>query len=130
MAMTEMRKDDDTALDLFFAEARQSAPEPSAAFLGRILAQAEAVQAGFLVAPAQPAAVTRGARFGVLGTLLALFGGWGGLGGMATAAVAGVWIGFAGSDTLAQVASYATATETVTASTLLADGDILALAAE
>jgi len=129
MAMTEMRKDDDTALDLFFAEARQNMPEPSAAFLGRILTDAEAVQAGFLAAPV-PSAVTRGARFGVLGTLLALFGGWGGLGGMATAAVAGVWIGFAGSDTLAQVAGYATTTETATASALLADGDILALAAE
>lgn len=129
MAMIEMRKDDDTALDLFFAEARQSAPEPSAAFLGRILTDAEAVQAGFLAVPAQPA-VTRGARLGVLGTVLALFGGWGGLGGMATAAVAGVWIGFAGSDTLAQVAGFSATTETATASALLADGDILALAAE
>jgi len=119
MAMTEMRKDEDTVLDLFFAEARQMAPEPSAAFLGRVLADAEAMQAGFLAAPAQPA-VTRAARFGVLGTLLALFGGWGGLGGMATAAVAGVWIGFAGSGTLAQVTGYATTTtETATASVLL-----------
>ena len=129
MAMTEMRKDDDTALDLFFAEARQSAPEPSAVFLGRILAQAEEVQAGFCAAPAQPA-VRRGVRAGGLGMLLALLWGWGGIGGMATAAVAGVWIGFAGSDTFAQVAGYATTTETATESALLADGDILALAAE
>ena len=134
MAMAEMRKDDER-LDLFFAAGRAAPPEPSAAFLARV---AEAGLSAQRARQAMPAPVRRGgvAGGGVLGAFLGLFGGWGGIGGMATAAAAGLWLGFAGSDQLAQVASgYTGATTTATTTTseaglsFLGDGDILALAA-
>lgn len=135
MAMAEMHKDDDR-LELFFAAGRAAAPEPSAAFLSQVAQTGLDVQrAGQSVSAPAPRGPAR--RGGILGAFLGLFGGWGGIGGMATAAAAGLWLGLAGSDQLAQVARgyTGTATEaaTVTADgedlSFLGDGDILALAA-
>lgn len=89
--MTEHSKEQDFGLDAFFDAARNQPPMPSGDFMARIMADAEAVQAGFgAVAPVVAD------RPGVWASLSALFGGLVGVGGMATAALAGVWIGFAG----------------------------------
>lgn len=90
----------DDRLESFFAAARDAAPVPGAGLLVRVLAGAEAVQ-GAGVAPqvGRPkrgqgwAAVIAGAVASVIGDAP---GGWRGLGGMAAAALAGVWIGYAG----------------------------------
>jgi hypothetical protein len=117
-----------TVLDDFLAAARADMPEPSEAFLARVLADAEAVQAGFQAAIPVSRAAPRG---GFLSGLSAVFGGWAGLSGMATATIAGLWIGFAGADQLGTVAaSYIGGTDTLGTVNLLPDGDFFALAAE
>lgn len=90
MAMTETDEEMDRLLEEVFAASRQDAPVPPAALVGRILADAAAVQA----AQAAPAALRPRARPGLLASALAALGGWGGLGGLAAATLAGVWIGF------------------------------------
>ena len=81
--------DPDIALEAFFAAGRAAAPEPSAAFLARVLGEAEAVQAARAAPQPQP-------RQGIWAGLLSALGGWGGASGLATATLAGVWLGFAG----------------------------------
>ncbi|WP_226780488.1 dihydroorotate dehydrogenase [Oceaniglobus trochenteri] len=84
--MTE-RKNDDTALEALFAEARrESAPLPDDLF-ARIMADAESRL------PAAPAASPR--RQSRLAALGAMLGGWPSMAGLATATLAGVWIGVA-----------------------------------
>jgi len=90
----------DDRLESFFAAAREAAPVPGAGLLVRVLAGAEAVQ-GAGVAPqvGRPkrgqgwAAAIAGAVASVIGDAP---GGWRVFGGMATAALAGIWIGYAG----------------------------------
>jgi len=134
MVMTEMQEHDD-GLAVFFTAARAAAPEPSGQFLTRLIAQGEAVQAERLsaaLAPPRPAG--RVARGGLFAALAAALGGWGAMGGMVTAAATGLWIGFAGSETMLQaVGLEATGTAQVTASStaasaFLPEADILALA--
>lgn len=128
MAMTD-RHEDDLGLESFFAAARAAAPEPGSALLARIAAQGEAVQAERLSAALAPPRPRR--SMGIWATLAAAVGGWSAFGGMATAALAGLWIGFAGSDTLAQavgLSSLSTASVSDTGSAFLSDADILALA--
>lgn len=129
MAMTE-RHEDDLELESFFAAARAAAPEPGSAFLARITAQGEAVQAERLSAALAPPRARRG--MGIWATLAAAVGGWGAFGGMATAALAGLWIGFAGSETLVQAVGLTGFAPTVSASdsgsAFLSGADILALA--
>lgn len=128
MGMTD--KDlNETALDDFFAAARADMPDPSGAFLARVLAEAEATQAGF--ARRRGAAPRVSAKGGFLSGLSGVFGGWAGLGGMATATLAGLWIGFAGADQLSSVAAgYMGTTEVLGTVNLLPDGDFFALATE
>lgn len=76
-------------LDTLFAAARRTQAEPSAEFLARILADAEAVQDGWHGSKAAP----RGWRWPRIVALM--LGGVGATAGMATAALAGMWIGFA-----------------------------------
>lgn len=90
--MADKRELDDADLDGLFAAARDETPMPSAELVGRVLADAEAVQAGF-VAPA----AARPARFG---GLIAALGGWPALAGLATAAVAGITIGIVSPETV------------------------------
>ncbi|MEZ5685282.1 MAG: dihydroorotate dehydrogenase [Paracoccaceae bacterium] len=87
----------ETELERFFAAAKAEAPMPSGDFMARVLAGAEAVQAGF--AAPQPGRAAP-PRPGVWAVLNGLFGGALGMGGMATAALAGLWIGFAGVENL------------------------------
>ena len=84
-----MMTEDD--LDSLFSAARATAPEPSAALTARVLADAAAAMpAASAFTPAAPPA-----RAGLVQRLLGAFGGAGALAGMATAAVAGLYIGFA-----------------------------------
>ncbi|MEZ5686349.1 MAG: dihydroorotate dehydrogenase [Paracoccaceae bacterium] len=87
----------ETELERFFAAAKAEAPMPSGDFMARVLAEAEATQAGFTA----PSVRAPAGRDGLWATISGLFGGSIGLGGMATAALAGLWIGFAGADNLA-----------------------------
>ncbi|MCB2135210.1 MAG: hypothetical protein KDE08_04585 [Rhodobacteraceae bacterium] len=80
--MTEKRQDE--SLEAFFAAARQAAPEPSEALLARVMSDARLAWRPVVRAE------------GLWTRVLAAVGGWGALGGMATAALTGVWIGYAG----------------------------------
>lgn len=121
-------------LEALFAAGRTAAPAPSAGFLARVLADAEALQAarGAAVAPVAP--VMQRApippRGGVMAALRGVFGGWGALGGMLSAAVAGVWIGFAGMERigLATGGLWGTADSLGTVA-LLPDAELFALGA-
>ncbi|HEY0213237.1 MAG TPA: hypothetical protein VGC40_06585 [Paenirhodobacter sp.] len=114
--MTEDRTDD-SLLEPFFAAARAAPPLPEARFMAE-LARAP-VRSSFL-------ARCRGwvsAGFGVLGA-------WG-VGGLVTAAVAGLWLGFAGVERSFEAAATADAqTEADAGGSFFADSDILVLAAQ
>ncbi|GGH55756.1 hypothetical protein GVY41_11680 [Frigidibacter albus] len=125
MTMADPHKmtETDMELEAFFSAGRAAAAEPSAAFLARVLAEAEAVQAG-RIAPAPPP------RQGIWAGVLSALGGWGGAGGLATATIAGVWLGFAGvqgSGTL--TAFLAASDEAAITLELIPDFDSFALAA-
>ncbi len=91
-------------LEVFFGAARAATPEPSPALLARVLADADAaMQRHRQTGP--HAAVARVPRRGGLAALLAVLGGWRTVGGLVTATLAGLWIGFAGSDRLSDVAA-------------------------
>jgi len=96
MTMTD-KTEDDALLEDFFVAARAHPPQPSAELMARI-----AADAGQL-AP-KPSAVAPRRKAGGGWRLGALFGGWSAMGGLATAAVAGVWIGFAGAERFGSVA--------------------------
>lgn len=98
--MARIETDEDRVLDALFAEARQTPPDPSAALLARVLAEAEAVQADFAAAaPSRPrVAAARGDR--AWHGILDLLGGWGGVGGLVAAGLTGLWIGFSGTGLL------------------------------
>lgn len=86
--MTESK--DDTGLDAFFAAARDTAPQPGAAFMAQLTEVAldeQVAQAGRLRAGAQ--AVGQGLWTGLRQAL----GGWPGMAGLAAACAAGVWLG-------------------------------------
>ena len=83
---------DHNELESLFETARRSAPEPSSAFLARVLADAEAQQpaaAGVMSNPAPK----RGGMAEFFASLSDAIGGWPAFAGLATAAVTGVWIG-------------------------------------
>lgn len=99
MAKTDKTMLDDTALEAFFEAGRAHAPDPGADLLARIVADAEAE----IDARSAPAPVPAPHR-GVWAALAAALGGWPALASMATAAVTGVWIGFAAPDQVNAVA--------------------------
>lgn len=78
-------------LDDLFAAARKAAPVPPADLVARVLEDARQAQPR-PVAPLRAAPVRGG---GLWGALAGLFGGGGVLAGMGTAAVAGLFMGFA-----------------------------------
>lgn len=80
--------DDQRGLDVFFEAARERTPDPSAALLARIAADADATQAGFGVR----AHARRSS--GRLRQFLDALGGWPAAAGLAAATLAGMWIGF------------------------------------
>ena len=101
-------------LDDLFAEIRQVAPQPSEALMARIAADA----ATHMPRP-EPAPQ------GIWATLWDGLGGWIGAGGLAAATVAGLWIGIAPPDGLADTASGLWGTTTSVA--LMPEADFLGL---
>ncbi|WP_132693181.1 hypothetical protein [Rhodovulum steppense] len=86
------RQMNDTEIEALFAAARTDRPEPSAALLARVMADAMAeAEARAASAPAPRARPTGGG----LARILGLIGGWPAMGGLATAGLMGVWIGYA-----------------------------------
>ncbi len=115
----------EAALVAVFAAARAAAPEPSAVFLARVLADAEAVQA-----QRRAPVPSRPARQGRWRGILAALGGWGAAGGLATATLAGLWLGFAGAQGTGAVAGLlAGEDEQIGTLDLIPDFDSFALAA-
>ncbi len=91
-----MTEKDEFGLDAYFEAGRNTAELPTAALLGRIMADAEAQLVES--APSAP-------HIGFFASLRDAIGGWPTLAGLATAGVAGVWIGFsqpAGLDLVAE----------------------------
>lgn len=89
-------------LEAFFKAARAVTPEPSPALLARVLADADATMQ--TRRQTDPHVAARVRRSSGLGVLLAVLGGWRTVGGLVTATLAGLWIGFAGSEQLSNVA--------------------------
>lgn len=92
-------------LDDLFAAARRREADPSADLLARILADAEMARV-----PPVPASPPRRSWRRILGVML---GGVGATAGMASAALAGVWIGFAQPEALSLI------TETLVTSSVI-----------
>lgn len=95
MAKTDRTMLSDAELEAFFAAGRARAPEPGPDLMARIVADAEAEIAARAPAPLRSGPRTVRARWAAL---LSGIGGWPALASMATAAVAGVWLGFASPD--------------------------------
>ncbi len=85
MAMTREKDNGDTLLEGFFEAGRKDAPAVPADLMERVFGDALAEM------PAPPAA----ARPGPLARFSEAIGGWPSMAGLATAAVAGLWIGYA-----------------------------------
>jgi len=90
MSTTDKDESDAAALAPFLAAARATAPEPSRAFLARVLEAAEAEQARI----AMPARVP-GPPGGPCARIRQGLGGWPALAGLAAAGLAGLWVGLA-----------------------------------
>jgi hypothetical protein len=80
----------DTDIDDLFAMARDDSPKPSAALMGRVLADGLELQPRAARALEPKAAP----QLGFWAALLASIGGGGALAGLTTATLAGLWIGF------------------------------------
>lgn len=95
MSKTDKTMLDDAALEAFFVAGRAHAPEPGADLMARIMADADAeVDARMAVhAPAAPRK-----RKSLWASLISGIGGWPAVASMATAAVTGIWLGFATPD--------------------------------
>lgn len=90
MKMTDTRRAaDDALLEDMFAAAKRHAPRPDGAMMARVLADAEAVQFGFVT----PGSVQAAPRRGLFEGVFDLLGGWAGLGGLAAASAFGLWLG-------------------------------------
>ena len=108
--------DPDAGLEAFFAAGRRESPIPSAALSARVLQGGLAEQQARLAAP-RPLGRAAG---GLVGRMLAAVGGWGAATGLASAALAGLWLGFAPP---ASVAGWADGVLSVAAGTRNAEVD-------
>lgn len=101
MSKTDKTMLDDAALEAFFVAGRAHAPEPGADLMARIMADADAE----IDARTPMATLARPARRKSLwATLVSGIGGWPAVASMATAAVTGVWLGFASPEQLNSLA--------------------------
>lgn len=90
--MTEDNSLSDSELDAVFSLASDNTPEPSAALLKSIMADADQVASAREQASVK---LTEPPGVGLYTSLLNAVGGWPAMGGLATATVAGIWIGYA-----------------------------------
>ncbi|WP_245584661.1 hypothetical protein [Salipiger mucosus] len=95
--MTDRRRDDEGPLAPWFEAGREAAPRPDGDWMARMEALALEEQPA-----AVSAAVTPPARRGRLRDLLGQIGGWPAMAGLAAACAAGLWIGVASPDGVAQ----------------------------
>ena len=101
MAKTDKTMLDDAALEAFFEAGRARPPEPGMDLMARIMADADAeIDARAPIG----VPVARRPRQGLWATLVSGIGGWPAVASLATAAVAGVWLGFASPDQLNSLA--------------------------
>ena len=84
MKMTELNHTSDAGLDTLFEAAKRDAPQPDAALLARVLADAQEAQSGFVLQTLAPSA-TANPRGSLFEGLFDMIGGWGGLGGLTAA---------------------------------------------
>lgn len=93
---------DDAALEALMAELRDRADPPGPDLLGRVMADAQAVQAGFAQAAPDPAPDPAAWRRGAwIGRLLDALGGWKGVSTLAASACVGLVVGLAQPETFA-----------------------------
>jgi hypothetical protein len=93
MPMNRIDRDGDDPLDLFFQAARTDSPAVSDTFAARVLADA-ARHMPRVVLP-------KSAHKSTWAGFVDMLGGWPSVAGLASVAVAGIWIGVVGTDTLA-----------------------------
>ena len=94
MSWVTTMSDKDQILDDLFAEARAKSPTPSDDLMARVMGDAMDAMPKARTVAVEP---RRGGFF-------AMIGGWPSFAGLATAAVAGVWIGFASPDAVTDYA--------------------------
>ena len=92
MKMTELNNTSDAGLDTLFEAAKRDAPQPDAALLARVLADAQEAQSGFVLQTLAPSAAAN-PRDSLFEGLFDMIGGWGGLGGLTAASAFGLWLG-------------------------------------
>lgn len=126
MAKTDKTMLDDAALEAFFEAGRAFAPDPGTDLMARIMADADAeIDAR---APTRMPAGAPGARPAGKGLWAALvngIGGWPAVASLATAAVAGVWLGFASPAQLNSLAGGLLPTQETTSGTAFELEDLL-----
>lgn len=79
---------DEQMLDSLLTAAQSQVVEPSPAFMARVLADADVVQAGFNAPTTAPEATGFSLK-----AVFATLGGWPAMGGLVTATAVGVWLG-------------------------------------
>ncbi len=87
-------KHDEVDLEAVFEAARAAPPQPSNAFLSRLIAEAETEQDQIAVS-APVLEKRQPLRFAWFSVLRDGLGGWPGLAGVSAACATGVWLGFA-----------------------------------
>ncbi|MFN3723807.1 MAG: hypothetical protein ACK4VZ_12245 [Paracoccaceae bacterium] len=87
---TQSNMTPEAELEALFARAQAHPPEADAAYVARVMADAQALQPG----ARQPRAVRRAARPGVWARFAAALGGVTAVAGLGTAAMAGLLIGY------------------------------------
>ena len=95
--------DQEAWLKAHFDAARRTAPEPDAAFLQKIMDEADNTQEGWSETAHDPAPALQPYK-GRLTNVLQALGGWPAAASLSTATVLGIWIGVAPPDNLAGVA--------------------------
>lgn len=95
MSKTDKTMLDDAALEAFFVAGRAHAPEPGAELMARIMADADA-EVDARTPVRVPVAPRK--RKSLWASFVSGIGGWPAVASMATAAVTGIWLGFASPD--------------------------------
>ncbi|MDP2493734.1 hypothetical protein Q8W25_06880 [Shimia thalassica] len=95
--MTKTERDKMMLDDLFQVAAADPKLDPTSELLARVMADAEHLQP----APQELNTAPEQVKLGLFAQMVQVLGGWRPMAGLATAAVAGLWIGFSASSSLA-----------------------------
>jgi len=122
-----IERQDAAMVEALLAQARAEVSEPQPAFLARVMEDALDVQAGFAAPATAPLSPKPARGAGIMQALRSVFGGWGTMGGLVTAGLAGLWIGFIGSEQMGvMTSSYWQSSENLGTVNLLPMGETLA----